>query len=463
MKYAEILRSQVTQLEAERTALLAELDTIAADETRSADEITARADEITDRAKAITADIKAKADRAAELDAIEAERAAAPKGPQFIPSAPKPDASDFRSMNPQQLIDVSVRQMEASDVDPTSARKVMKRHREERQWLTELAIRSTDVYASAFSKMMTGREQMLSAEERAAIAVGTNAQGGFLVPTHLDPTLILTNSGVSNVIRGLSRVVTLVNENTWNGVTSAGSTFSWDAELAEVSDDSPNDYAKPSIPTHVGAGFVMASYQAFEDIASLASEVGMVLADGRDRLEAAAHATGSGSSQPKGVFTAIAAVTNSRVVSTTAATIGLVDLQATRRGVPVRHRSSSTWLANPVYADAIKGLGTAVSASFTTDATAANSDRLLGRPFVESDEAPTTQTTTALDAEVLIGNFSRFVIVDKPGSTSLQYIPVLFGSNGRPNGSAGWYMRFRSGADVVDANAFRLLVDKTSA
>jgi HK97 family phage major capsid protein len=463
MKFADTLRAQVAELESERSALLDELDTIASDETRSADEISARADEITARAKAIGEDVKAKLARASELEAIEAERNATPRGPQFLRKPDKADASDVRSMSATQLADTVARNAEENGIDASAAVKVMKRHREERGWLQNLAVRSTDVYAEAFRKMMVGREYDLTAEERAAIGVGTNAQGGFLVPTHLDPTIILTNNGVSNVIRGLARQVTLVNENTWNGITSAGASFSWDAELTEVSDDSPNDFARPSIATHVGQGFVMASYQSFDDIASLNTELAAVLNDGRDRLEAAAHATGSGSGQPTGVFTAIQAITASRVVSTTAATIGLVDLQAIRRGVPVRHRGSSTFLSNPVYADAVKNLGTAVSAAFSTDATQANSDRILGRPFVESDEAPSTQTTTALDPEILVGNFQQYVIVDKPGSTTLQYVPVLFGSNGRPNGSAGWLMRFRSGAGVTDANAFRLLVDRTTA
>lgn len=463
MKFADKLRSEVAELESERAALLDELDTIAADETRSAEDITSRADEITARAKTIGEDIKAKLARAAELDQIEAERAALPVGPTFLKQSPAPTAFDVRSMNRTQLTDMIRRNAEDNDVDPTAASVILKRHASERGWLQNLAVRSTETYAEAFRKVMVGREFDLTAEERAAIAVGTNAQGGFLVPTHLDPTIILTNSGVSNVIRGLARVVTLVNENSWNGITTAGSSFSWDTELTEVSDDSPNDFARPNIPTHVGAGFVMASYQSFEDIAMLNADLSMILMDGRDRLEAVAHATGSGSGQPTGVFTAVQAVTASRVVSTTAATIGLVDLQAVRRGVPVRHRGQSTFLSNPVYADAVKALGTAVSASFSTDATQPNTGVLLGRPYVESDEAPSTQTTTALDPEILVGNFQQYVIVDKPGSTSLEYIPVLFGSNGRPNGSRGWYMRFRSGANVTDANAFRLLVDKTSA
>lgn len=464
MKYADNLRAKVLDLIAERTALKLEADAIATDETRSTDEVDARVDEILARNTEIVTEIDAAEKRAAELDALEVERAAAPiSAPNFIREAAKPAFHEMRAMPTKQLAEVVTRSLEERDVDPTYANKLVKRHGADRDWLANIAARSTEAYTAAFSKLMTGRELFLTDEERVAINVGTNTQGGFLVPTHLDPTMILTNSGSSNAIRALARVVTLTNEKTWNGVSTAGSNFSWDGELTEVSDDSPV-FAQPSIPTFVGAGFVQASFQSFEDIENLGSEVAMVLADGRDRLEAAAHATGNGTSQPKGIFTALDANTNVEVTSTTAATIGLVDLQGLRRAVPVRYRGSSTWLMNPVYADAIKALGSAVSASFSTDITEGNSGTLLGSPLVESDEAPATQTTTVRDNEIVIGDFSQYVIVDKPGSTSLDFIPNLFNTaNNLPDGRRGWYARFRSGADVTNVLAFRLLQDTTTA
>ena len=464
MKYADNLRAKVLVLIAERTALSLEADAIATDETRSADDVDARVDAILARNNEIVAEIDAAEKRAAELDALEVERAAAPiSAPNFIREAAKPGFHEMRTLPTKQLAETISRSLEERGVDPTQADKIVKRHSADREWLTNIAARSTDAYTSAFGKLMTGRELFLTDEERIAINVGTNTQGGFLVPTHLDPTMILTNSGSSNAIRALARVVTLTNARTWNGVSTAGSDFSWDAELAEVSDDSPV-FAQPSIPTHVAAGFVMASYQAFEDIENLGSEVAMVLADGRDRLEAAAHATGTGSGQPTGIFTACDANTNVEITSTTAATIGLIDLQALRRAVPVRYRGRSSWVMNPVYADAIKALGTAVSASFSTDITEGNSGTLLGSPLIESDEAPATQTTTVRDNEIVVGDFSQYVIVDKPGSTTLDFIPNLFNTaNNLPDGRRGWYARFRSGANVTNVLAFRLLQDRTTA
>jgi HK97 family phage major capsid protein len=189
----------------------------------------------------------------------------------------------------------------------------------------------------------------------------------------------------------------------------------------------------------------------------------MMFADARDRLEGAAHATGSGS-QPQGIFTALDANTNVEVSSATAATIALADLHGLYRSVPVRWRGRSTWLMNPLYSLAIKALGTAISASYSTDLTQSMAGSILGRPLVESDDAPTTQTTTALDNEIVFGDFSSYVIVDKPGSMSVEFIPHLFNTTTNlPDGRRGWFAHWRTGADSVNDVAFRLLQDKTSA
>lgn len=462
--FLDSLRASIDALIAERAALIAESETLdTADESRSAADLDARADEIIARGKAIDAEIAIKEARVAELVALQAERAAAPQAPAFIRPTDKVQVDATARMDFRSASDLIARQAEERGIDPTHARNLIKRHRGDLAFVRNIAARSTDAYESAFQKVMTGRDMFLTNEERAAIAVGTNTQGGFLVPTHLDPTLILTNDGTSNAIRAISRVVTLTVGDTWNGVTSAGSTFSWDAELTEVSDDSPT-FGSASIPLATGQGYIGASYQAFDDIASLSSDVLALFADGRDRLEGAAHATGTGTNSPTGIFTALDANTNVERISTTAATIGVVDLQGMKRAVGARWRQNGRWVMNPVYSDAIKNLGTSLSNAYSTDLTQENTPRLLGKPVVETDDAPSTQTTTANDNEVVYGDFSNYVIVDKPGSTSIQFIPVMTGTAANlPNGSAGWYMRFRSGADSVNDLAFRLLQDKTSA
>jgi HK97 family phage major capsid protein len=476
MKYLELLRAQRAELDKQRAAAVDALEEIAAkaiDESRSLDDDeSAKVEELRSTIAAFDdpeGDAAKLDERIGELEKV-AERTNAIKDRPEIHVIRKEDPADVlenRDATPGQLADAITRSIDGKVEDPENmahARRVFQRHAADRPWARQMIARSTPEYTRAWAKLVTGNEAFLSPEEqRAALSVGSNTNGGYLVPTHLDPTIILTNNGTSNVIRSISRVVSLTTGNQWNGVSSAGVTASWDGELTEVSDDSPT-FARVSVPTYVAQAFVQASIASTEDIDGLASDILMLLADAKDRLEAAAHATGSGSSQPTGIFTALDANTNVEITSTTAATVGLVDLHSMYRQVPVRWRGKSTWLMNPLYSLAIKALGTAVSASFTTDLTAGTAGTLLGRPMVESDDAPTTQTTTALDNEIIVGDFSNFVIVDMPGSMGVEYVPHLFNTaNNLPDGRRGWFMYWRNGSDSVNDLGFRLLQDKTSA
>jgi predicted phage gp36 major capsid-like protein len=85
-----------------------------------------------------------------------------------------------------------------------------------------------------------------------------------MVPTHLDPTIILTNAGPQRHAR-LARQVTLTRGNVWHGITSAGVTASWDGEVVEVSDDTPT-VGSPSVATNRAQAFAQASLSAIEDI-----------------------------------------------------------------------------------------------------------------------------------------------------------------------------------------------------
>lgn len=454
----EQLRARLTEIEAERRAIHTEAGDVAL-----TDEQQARWDTLDTEETSVREQVTV-AERAARVAESRARWGSTQVGLPAQSGHPEIPLGASRT----QVVDASLRAVEGRLVDADHQRnyeQIVRRHAGDTEWARGILARAHPDYAAAFAKLMTGRAMFLTADEqRAAMAVGTNTAGGFLVPTHLDPTLIMTNNGSGNVFRRISRVVTLTGgANDWNGVSTAGATASWDAELAEVSDDTPA-FASVTIPVHSGKGLLQASIEAFEDISNLTSDSVMILNDAKDRLEEAAFATGSGSGQPTGIFTALDANTNVEIISTTAATIGEVDIHSTYRQVPQRWRSRSTWVMNPLYSLAIKRLGTAVASTYSGDLRESVTDRILGRPALDCDEAPTAQTTTANDNQIVFGDFSSFVIVDKPGSTAIEFIPHMFNtSNNLPDGRRAWFLHFRVGSDSVNDLAFRLLQDKTSA
>lgn len=474
MKYLEMLRAQRADMETRRAAAIEALEAVAAkavDEKRSltVDESTV-IDEHRTAISKIDAELGPIGERIGELEETERRTAEIANRPG-LQVISKPDTADVaanRDATPQQLADAVTRSLEPR-VDRAEnmahVRSLVLRHRTDRDWVRSLIARSTEAYESGWAKVIVGRAFDLTAEERTALSTVTNANGGFLVPTHLDPTVILSNSGSSNVVRAISRVVTLTRpgDTSWQGITSDGVTASFDAHLTEVSDDSPT-FSQPSIAVHKAQALVQASLEAAEDIPGLASEILMMFGDARDRLEGAAHCTGTGSDQPFGIFTALDANTNVEIVSDTAAAINKEDLDEVYRSVPVRFRGRGTWLMNPIWALAIQNLGTALSNKYTANLAEGTTDLLYRKPVVESDDAPSSTTTTVRDNEIVFGDFSNYVIVDKPGSFAVEFIPHLFNtSNNLPDGRRAWYASWRTGADSVLDTAFRLLQDKTSA
>jgi HK97 family phage major capsid protein len=93
--------------------------------------------------------------------------------------------------------------------------------------------------------------------------------------------------------------------------------------------------------------------------------------------------------------------------------------------------------------------------SVWTDTALGTPNSLLGSPLYESSAMTATVTTGS--NILLAGDFKAgYYIYDRVG-VEMRYLPVVTGSNQRPTGQAGWFAFFRTGAKVVDPNAFRVL------
>jgi len=291
---------------------------------------------------------------------------------------------------------------------------------------------------------------------RAALS-NTAANGGYTIPFLLDPTVILTNSGATNPFRAISTVVTGTADK-WNGVSSAGVTAEWLGEGSEAADGSPT-VAQPSITAYKGSAYIFASYEQEAD-GTLVSQLTRIIADAKDRLEATAFATGSGSGQPKGVVTAVTAVTASRVSPTTGGTFtsaSIADTFAVANALTPRSASNAAWIANKAIVNTIRQQAMAQSSanSVFTDFGVGIPSTLLGAPVYEASAMTSTVTTGS--NILLAGDFKAgYYIYDRVG-VEMRYNPVVVGSNQRPTGQAGWHAFWRTGGDAVDTGAFRVL------
>ncbi|MFC3982293.1 phage major capsid protein [Streptosporangium jomthongense] len=288
-------------------------------------------------------------------------------------------------------------------------------------------------------------------QEYRAMSLGSDTAGGYLVPFTLDPSIILTNSGTSNPLRLISRVETTATDS-WNGVTSAGVVAHWDAENVETTDDSPT-LGQPSIPVRKATAFVAASLEVTMD-SDLGRQLAGVFVDAFDNIEGQAFTTGSGSGQPKGVVTAVNAVSGSVITDATNA-IAASQAFNMQSVLPARWRPRAQWMANLSIMNMFRLLPQAAGLNYPMVDDSTYPPKMLGWNFRENSHMDGTLGAGA-DNVLLAGDFTQFCIVDRVGTT-VEFIPHIFGSNGRPTGTRGWYAYKRTGSDVLVPDAFRLL------
>lgn len=307
-------------------------------------------------------------------------------------------------------------------------------------------------YHEEFRDYVKSRGYRVGEAMRAALSL-SDANGGYLVPFTLDPTIILTNAGIAGPLRSISTIKTIATD-TWNGVTSAGVTAAWTAEGVQTGDATPT-FAQPTITPKKADAWVFGSYEVLAD-SGFAAELGRLLADAKVRLEEAAFATANtGATIPRGVVAAVGAVTASIVTAATTNAFVVGDVYNTSDSLRPRDASRASWIANKKIYSLIRRFDTSGGGSFWTNLGMSVPNQLLGQ---NAYECSTMTGVVSTGANILLaGDFSEYYIVDRVGM-SVLYDPIIRSTgNNRPTGQAGWYAFWRVGADVVDPDAFRLL------
>jgi len=462
----EALRSQIEARQADIDAI-AEADDITPDQD-------ALLDTLLGEQRSALAEVATLEARAAAIAEVRSASTFTPgAAPQVIRKADTPTVTEVRSLGKSEARSAAMRVLDKAAGDLVSDRskeRVEQLIRSSSLSLDgsaiakRLLITESDAYRSAFAKAIAANgstpawdsdEARAMHEFRAAMSL-TDANGGYGVPVLIDPTIIVT-SGASDVpLLRVARIESITNDE-WKGVSSAGVSWSFDAEATEVSDDSPT-LAQPTVKAEKAQGFIAYSIEIGEDYPGFAAEMSRLLDEGYRDLLASATMTGSGTNAPKGIFTALDANTNVEVVVTTDGAFGAVDLDKVWAALPERYRRNASWLMNVDVENEIRAFGSGTATSrFTVDQTREGISLLNGKPVLTSDYAPTFTGTTGAANILVVGDFSNYLVAQRVGM-SVQLVPFLFGTtNNRPTGQRGWYAYARVGADAINPLGFRLL------
>jgi HK97 family phage major capsid protein len=392
-------------------------------------------------------------------------------------------AGDTRRLSTAEARDRALRILDDREatylLDADQKEQVAKLLRRDTSIARRILVTENDAYRSAWMKMVTDPHPMLDADEQLAIRAWnefraipgmqdfSSGSGGYGIPVFIDPSIILTAQGSGNPFLSIARQVT-VNTTKWLGVSSAGVSWAFQTEGAVTTDNSPT-LAQPEVDIHMARGFIPFSLEIAQDYPGFASEMSTLLAEGYDELLVDKFTRGSGTNEPKGILTAISAVTAQRVTVTTAGSIGSPDPYKVWQALPQRHRRNASWLMSVGVNNAIRQIGAAnVFHGYTVNLPEGWADQLFNRPVYESPYMPDSTTWTTTSAgQALVGNFNNFVVA-RNGGMSVELVPHLFmqvtnsTGVGFPTGQRGWFAYARIGSDCVSTTSFKLLVVSTS-
>lgn len=462
----------IDDINSRMSEIAAELEVLAG-LTDPTDEDAARSVALTEESEKLSRDKQEAADR---RQAIADAHARQKLAGQAIPGASfehqrktQPYDTDLRMLGPDEVKDAARSILERSE-----ARHLTAGQKEKADALISnldarmskfVVATSRPEYRSAFAKYISGREGLLTNDERRAVEESrtalalADANGGYAVPALLDPSVIFTGDGTANPMRQVARIVTGIDD-TWRGVTSAGITASWDSEAIQVSDDGPT-LGQATVVSHKAAAFVPFSVEIEGDWAGLATEMSVLFGEAKDVLETDAMATGNGTSdQPYGILTDLfAASATVGVLPTTDGQFGAVDVRNIFGQLGPRYRPNASFMSSIDVQNEVRGFDTTGGLSNqTVDLTQPYNFAVLGRPYYENSGFPDFTGTTGAASILVVGDFRNYVIFDRIGSR-VEFIPHLMGANNRPSGQRGLYFWWRVGGKTVNTNAFRLLLN----
>jgi HK97 family phage major capsid protein len=272
----------------------------------------------------------------------------------------------------------------------------------------------------------------------------------------LDPSVILSDQESGNPFLQIARTVN-VTTNVWKGVSSAGVVWSFDPGGSEVSDDSIT-LSQPSVSVYTARGFIPYSLEVEQDWQGFQAEMARLLAIGYDELILEKFTTGNGTSEPRGLLTALDANTNVEVVSTTDGAFGHEDIYKTWAALPQKFRRRASWMMSVTAMNRVRQFGDFSKwHNITVQLPDGAIDKLFERPVYENPYFPDlTSLTTGAQNRLVVGDFSEYVLAKRSGMV-LEIVPHLLGlTNNRPVGPRGAFAWARIGGNSALDNAFRL-------
>lgn len=316
---------------------------------------------------------------------------------------------------------------------------------------TEKTGRASDSYKAAFWRTM--RDKAVPHEVLNALQVGTDSEGGYLVPDEYEHTLI-ESLEEENIFRRFAHIIRTSSGDRKIPIVVSKGTASWIDEEAAYP-ESDDAFGQTSINAYKLATMIKVSDELLHDsVFDVASYIAREFARRIGAAEEEAFFTGNGTGKPTGLLhTTGGAEVGVTAKSTTALTFDeVMDLFYSLRAP---YRRSAVFLTNDATMKALRqlknGNGDYI---WQPSVTAGTPDTILNRPVYTSTFMP---TITAGAKAMVFGDMNYYWIADREGR-KFQRLNELYA----PTGQVGFLASQRVDGKLILPEAVKVLQMKAA-
>ena len=308
--------------------------------------------------------------------------------------------------------------------------------------------RASDEYRQSFWKAMRNKN---SYEVQNALQIGSDSEGGYLVPDEFERTLVEALLE-ENIFRKLAKVITTASGDKKIPVVASKGTASWVDEEGAIP-ESDDSFGQVSIGAYKLATMIKVSEELLNDsIFNLESYIAKEFARRIGTKEEEAFFIGDGTGKPTGIFNATGgAQLGVTAASTTAITVDeVMDLFFSLKSP---YRKNATFVMNDATVKAIRKLKDGNGQYlWTPSLTAGTPDTILTRPVLTSAFVPTIE---AAKKTIAFGDFSYYWVADRQGR-AFKRLNELFAATGQ----VGFMATQRVDGKLILAEAIKVLQQK---
>ncbi len=283
--------------------------------------------------------------------------------------------------------------------------------------------RASDEYKSAFWNMIRSRAASPSVQN--ALQIGTDSEGGYLVPDEYEHTLV-QGLEEENVLRSLCTVIQTSSGDRKIPIVASHGTASWVDEEGAIP-ESDDTFGQISIGAHKVATMIKVSDELLQDsVFNIESYIAYEFARRIGAAEEEAFITGDGAGKPTGLLHATNGAGTG--VTTAGATIAADELFDLVHSIKSVYRKKAVFLLNDSTLKAIRKLKDGQGQYlWQPGIKEGQPDTLLNYKLVTSPFMP---EIAAGNKVILFGDFKSYWIADRQGR-SFQRLNELFAVTGQ--------------------------------